>query len=304
MHKLMIISSLIIVALIIFLLGSCAKTFDSSYNEVALKIDSIVPSNGSAGTPVRIYGTGFALNTTANKIYFNGTLATIDNINANTIGVLLSYAPVNGKTGNVKVTTNGLTTTGPVFTYTVPVPVITDVEYNGLFSIVGNNFDPTASIVRIGGQVVSGFTYSDYGNGQASLTKSSYTPPANLDNPAQVTVTVSSATSSPYPYLFYPQINSVTPDTVSFRNVVTLNGILFGSRSLPSSLKAYYLDGNNRKVYMSPDPTINSWNTNTITITMPDYGSYFSVGNGAQPFYFEVNVGGKTASATAYFHIL
>ena len=556
MHKkLMIISRLVIMAIILLLFNSCAKTFDTTYNNVALKIDSIVPANGSAGTPVRIYGTGFALNTTDNKINFNGTPASIDKTNTNTIGVLLVYAPANGKTGNVaiikgtdsatgpvftynilaphiqsispatgfpfitvtitgnnfsatatnnnvlfnnikavvltadtnrlqvqvplppafppasipvtitfngltsngvrfqylnyapvissinptsgiagtqvtingsnflsdtskmtvsfngvkavfvsatatklvvkapnsttgkisvtiipynvaatgpvftyllppiinsisptsgqagatvtitgsnfvadtsknivyfngvkaavitsttsqivvlapisttgkvSVTANGLTGTGPVFTYVAHAPVITNIAYNNLFIIYGQHFDPTASVVSIDGHIASGFTYADYGNGQSVLSKQNYTPPATTNNPAPVTVTVNNVVSNSYSFLFSPQINSVTPDTVSYRNIISLTGILFGNRSVASSVKAFYYDQGQNKIYMSPDPTVVSWNTNTIKINMPDYGSY-PIGTGAQPFYLEVNVGGKTTNASVHFHIL
>lgn len=275
------------------------KTQTFTYLSFAPVISSINPASGTTGTLVTIKGSNFVADTSKNIVLFNGVKAAVASASTTQIVV---RAP-NSSTGVVKVTTNGLTTTGPVFTFTVPVPVITDVEYNGLFFIAGKNFDPTSSVVHIGGQLVSGFTYSDYGNGQGALTKSSYTPPSNLDNPVQVIVTVSNVSSSPYTYLFYPQIKSVSPDTVSYSEVVTLQGILFGSRSVPSSVKAYYNGGNNNKVYMSPNPTIISWSTNTITFNMPDYGVY-PIGNGAQPFYFEVTVSTKSGAASVYFHIL
>jgi hypothetical protein len=297
------IAALIMVAV---LFQNCAKQYDNSFNSSPLTIDSIVPAFGTAGTAVRVYGKGFAYPAKNNEVNFNGTQAIID---TNTVlGVLLAYAPPNGTTGNISVHAvpfNELDT-GPVFTYSsFPVPVITDVEYNGLFEIVGQNFDPTSSVVSIAGQVVSGFTYSDYGNGTGALIKSSYSPPSNSDNPVPVTVTVtvSNVSSSPYSYLFYPQVNVVSPDTVSYKDVVTLQGILFGSQSLPSNVKAYYYDQGQNKVYMSPDPSVVSWNTNTITINMPDYGSY-PIGTGVQPFYLEVNVGSKSGVAPVYFHIL
>ncbi len=151
--------------------------------------------------------------------------------------------------------------------------------------------------------LLSGFTYADYGNGQSVLSKQNYTPPATTNNPAPVTVTVNNVVSNSYSFLFSPQINSVTPDTVSYQNIISLTGILFGNRSVASSVRAFYYDQGQNKIYMSPDPSVVSWNTNTIKINMPDYGSY-PIGTGAQPFYLEVNVGGKTTNVSVHFHIL
>lgn len=262
-------------------------------------IASINPTSGQAGSTVTITGSNFVADTSKNAVYFNGVKAPVISAIATQIVV---YAP-NSTTGNVSVTSNGLTGTGPVFTYTTPAPVITNIVYNGPLVIYGQNFSPTASIVSIDGHIVSGFTYADYGNGQIVLTKQNYNPPANTNNPAPVTVTVNGAVSNVYSFLFYPQINSVTPDTVSYQNTVTLNGILFGNKSVASSVRAFYYDQAQNKVYMSPDPTVVSWGLNTIQISMPNYGTY-PIGSGAQPFYFEVNVGGKTTNATVYFHIL
>src|SRR6185437_5935587 len=151
MHKkLMKVNRLLIMTLVLFLFHSCAKTFDATYNNVVLKIDSIVPANGSAGTPVRIYGTGFAVHTTDNKINFNGLPARIDSTNTNTIGVLLVYAPPNGKTGNVAIIKGTDSATGPVFTYNILAPHIQSISpatgYPFItLTITGNNFSATAA---------------------------------------------------------------------------------------------------------------------------------------------------------------
>ena len=108
-----------------------------------LTIDSIVPSSGTAGTAVRIYGKGFSYPPTNNEVNFNGAKAVVD---SNTVlGVLLAYAPVNGTTGKVSVDAVPFneSQTGPVFTYwVIPVPVITDIQYNGLFVITGRILIP------------------------------------------------------------------------------------------------------------------------------------------------------------------
>src|SRR5882757_7033732 len=106
----------------------CAKQFSTTDNTVKLVIDSIVPAQGTAGTPVLIYGSGFSAVASANKVYFNGKAATTDT--AASFHTLRVYAPAGGSTGPIAVAANGDSVKGPVFTY-VPAPVITGVVYNG-----------------------------------------------------------------------------------------------------------------------------------------------------------------------------
>jgi hypothetical protein len=264
-----------------------------------ITISGINPTSGQTGVQVTITGSGFVADTSKDIVYFNGVRGAL--VSATTTRIVV-IAP-NSTTGNISVSVNGSTANGPVFTYVVPAPVITDVVYNGLFAITGQHFDPQASVVRIGGQVVTGFTFTDLGNGQGQLVRQTYTPALSLNNPADVTVTVNNVSSNAYSFLFYPEISMVSPDTVYQNAQVSLQGLLFGDRTPTSSVKAYYYDQGQNKVYMSPDPTVVSWNTNTIWVTMPNYGSY-PIGSGATPFYLEVNVGTKAGVATVYFHSL
>jgi hypothetical protein len=105
-------------------------------------------------------------------------------------------------------------------------------------------------------------------------------------------VTERSVPSNAWPYLFYPQISSFSSDTAHPNKPFTIYGKLFGSRTVPSTLRAYFYDDNLRKTYMSPDPTVLSWTTNTIQVTMPDYSNYFSYvpATNYLPTYLEVSV--------------
>jgi hypothetical protein len=263
-----------------------------------LSITGINPASGQAGIQVTITGTQFVADTSKNIVYFNGVRAPVVSAGTTQIVVIVP----NSTTGAVTVTVNGNSATGPVFTYMAPVPVITSAVYNGVFNIGGQHFGPSPATVTIGGQIVTGFNYSNPGNGLDELSRTNYVPPTNLDNPAAITVTVSNQTSAPYSFLFYPVISSISPDTVSDNETVIISGRLFGNRTLASTVRAFYLDAGGNKIYMAPDPTIVSWNTNTIQITMKDYGSY-PIGSGGQVFYLEVNVGGKTTNASVRFHI-
>jgi hypothetical protein len=270
----------------------CAKQFNSSYNNVMLTIDSIVPMQGVAGTPVRIYGKGFAPTPDGNLVMFNSAKAT--NIDSNyVIGVLLAYAPANGSTGNVSIAYHGDSATGPVFTYLQgPVngnaPVITDVTRGNFLTITGNYFDPANSIVSIGGEVVGGFAYQDQGNNIGTLSISTANLPLDLGNPDLITVTVNSVTSNAYSFLFPPEIMNAVPDTVKNNTILDLKGIFFGDQSVASSVNAFFYAGSTQ-VALSPSPTINSWGLNSIMLTIPNYSGYFIAGY--LTIYIQVNVG-------------
>lgn len=298
MKPLKTIKAGLLILLIPFLCCLCRKT-NTTLSEDAVAVFSISPDSGNANTLVTLKGKGFSLILTEDTVRFNGTIASVNQTTDTTMQVV---APSGAGTGNISVAVRNEQVGGPVFTYLGLAPVITNVVFNGLFGITGQHFDPVASIVMIGGQVVPGFTYSDNGNGQDNLTKQSFIPANDLPNPAPVTVTVNNIVSNIYSFLFYPQINSVNPDTVSSTENASVAGLLFGDRSVASSVRAFYYDQGQNKEYMSPDPTIVSWNTNTIQVTFPDYGGY-PVGTGSTAFYLEITVGSKSTIVAVYFHI-
>jgi hypothetical protein len=279
---------------------SCCSKTNTTISDYKVEISSINPGSGGNNTSVTIKGKGFSLILPEDSVKFNGKIA---QVTQSTDTSITAYAPSGGSTGPVSVTVNGNTASGPVFTYDAPAPVITNVVYNGLFAITGEHFDPQASVVKIGGQTVTGFGFTDLGNGQAQLVHQNFSPASNLNNPAPVAVVVNNVSSNIYSFLFSPVIHAVIPDTVYDNESVTLQGILFGDRTLTSNVRAYYFDQGQNKTYMSPDPAVVSWNTNSIQVTMPDYGGY-PIGAGSSPFYLEVNVGAKSGRAPVYFHIL
>jgi len=268
---------------------------------VKLTIDSISPVSGPAGTAVLIYGKGFSIHAPENKVYFlNGLAAAVDT-NAS-YNVLKVYAPVapNGGAGPVSIVVNGDSAVGPVYTYSraVPVPFIVNVIYDQVMQITGGNFDSLGSVVTIGGVAAGGFSYrANDGSGNQVLRNPTYRPPAGLDNPVNITVTVSGQTSNAFSYLFYPSITGFSRDTAFGGQPVTINGNLFGSRAVPSSVRAYYLDAGFNVIYMTPDPAVVSWSTGAITVTMPIYTTY-PTGRPLLRYqiYLEVDVSTKNTS--------
>ncbi|MEP7232922.1 MAG: IPT/TIG domain-containing protein [Ginsengibacter sp.] len=88
-------------------------------NDIPLKVKnvaiiSISPSSGRAGTVVVIKGANFAADVSDNLMKFNNDSAMVLSASDDSLVVV---APLKGTSGPVTVTVEGITATGPVFTY-------------------------------------------------------------------------------------------------------------------------------------------------------------------------------------------
>lgn len=88
----------------------------------SLSVTGISPDHGIQLATVKITGHGFAERTRDNLVKFNGVPAFIHSRLGDT---LIVEVPKSAGTGNVTVTVNGKTTTGPVFNYTYSATVST-----------------------------------------------------------------------------------------------------------------------------------------------------------------------------------
>lgn len=86
------------------------STNGPQFKDQNLGIRSMTPDNGLSGTTVTIEGTGFSSNAADNKVYFNGTLATVQSASENK---LVLQAPVGMATGQVRVTVGSLEAVAP-----------------------------------------------------------------------------------------------------------------------------------------------------------------------------------------------
>lgn len=86
------------------------STNGPQFKDQTLGISSISPDNGLAGTEITIKGSGFSAVAAENKVYFNGTLATVRSVTENAITL---NAPANVTTGEVKIAVNGQEATAP-----------------------------------------------------------------------------------------------------------------------------------------------------------------------------------------------
>jgi sugar lactone lactonase YvrE len=109
---------------------SCSKSGSNNpkpqNTKSTLSITSLSVTEGPYNTMVNIYGTGFSDPTASNRVFFNGKPAEIYTGHDNEITV---YVPLGAGTGNVTITSNGITATGPGFTYQ-PTEVVTTFAGN------------------------------------------------------------------------------------------------------------------------------------------------------------------------------
>jgi sugar lactone lactonase YvrE len=145
-----------ILLLSIFFLISCSKKDGSDQNaNPALAINSVSVSQGPFNTSVVISGTGFSPEAASDKVFFNGKAATVSSASSTQITVKV---PVGAGTGNITLTVNSTTVTGPVFTYQFTATVtslagnISPGSNNGSGSGASFN-DPLSLAVDISGNV-------------------------------------------------------------------------------------------------------------------------------------------------------
>lgn len=111
-------------------------------------IEEISPTSGEVGSTVTITGTNFSPKATENTVSFNGTFATV---NASTITTIATLVPDGTTSGPIKISVQGKTVIGPVFTVNQPpMPSITSIApISGTVgtevTIIGTNFSTTAS---------------------------------------------------------------------------------------------------------------------------------------------------------------
>ena len=122
-----------------FLFFACSKDEDEPEPQPIPKttLSSISPDQGIKETEVTISGTNFGTDKSKVMVLFNTTEAVIQSVTNTQIKVL---APINGSTGAIKVSVDGVSVSGPIFTYLQPTlssvnpesgPKATQVTFTG-----------------------------------------------------------------------------------------------------------------------------------------------------------------------------
>ena len=110
------------ILLVLYFFSGCSKSGSNPISKTTTPtITSISLTFGPYNTAVTITGTGFSTTIANNQLFFNGKAAVIGDA---TSTQLYTNVPLSAGTGNVTVTVNGTTVTGPVFTYQ-PAEVVT-----------------------------------------------------------------------------------------------------------------------------------------------------------------------------------
>ena len=112
-----------------------------------LNITVLTPNNGLDGTTVTISGSGFNTNPASNQVFFNGLPAVVTSAQTNQLVVTV---PTGFSTGNVTITSGGLSATGPLFSKAGVITVLklpnqyiegigADLNGNVYYTVAGNN---------------------------------------------------------------------------------------------------------------------------------------------------------------------
>jgi len=101
---------------------SCSKKNNTSTPNPTLAVNGISPTHGSFGDTITITGTGFQSSPSLDSVWFNGKMASVITASASQLEVTV---PSLCGTGNVKVSANGTSGLGPIFTYDTITKVTT-----------------------------------------------------------------------------------------------------------------------------------------------------------------------------------
>jgi hypothetical protein len=149
-----------------------------------LTITGICPKKGPIGTKVTIKGKNFSTSKSKNTVTFNGIQATIKSASDTK---LIVTVPKRATSGNVKITANGQTATGPTFTVTVNhPPKFTDTQtaysiYENTTSVTSlTAIDPDGDDITY--SISGGADRSDFTIGKTSGKLAFKTAP-DFDNP-------------------------------------------------------------------------------------------------------------------------
>jgi hypothetical protein len=190
-------------------------------------ITGIEPTSGKPGTVVSITGVNFSPITANNLVKFKDAPADIISASPEKLEV---YAPEVGISGIVSVTIAGLIANGPVFTYVMDPPVISqyvpDSGYAGdTVQIIGENFSqiPTENLVKFNGK-------------DAKVLESTgrilkvIVPKDAGKGPVSITVAEQTTTGPDFNYLDNsPKINDFNPKSGPVGTSVVIQGENFGN---------------------------------------------------------------------------
>jgi len=132
--------------MLVFFLGGCSKGGSNptpKNTTPKLAITALSVNSGPYMTLVSLTGTGFSTTLANNQVFFNGVAATPINVTLDGTGLSVTV-PLGAGTGPVTATVNGVTATGPVFTYQ-PEEIVSTLPGN-FTAITGIAIDGSGNI--------------------------------------------------------------------------------------------------------------------------------------------------------------
>ncbi|HEY5749117.1 MAG TPA: IPT/TIG domain-containing protein [Chryseolinea sp.] len=150
-HAITVVLSIV---LFVFLFHGCSRKEEPPL--VPPTISSIDPDSGMPGTEIKIGGTGFGVDIDKVSVTINGVPAVVKSVTETQIVVII---PEDAGSGPVKITVNGVTVTGPSFTFQDKL-IIKDIQpkegpAGTIVAIIGKGFSAKAAddIVTFNGKI-------------------------------------------------------------------------------------------------------------------------------------------------------
>ncbi len=272
------------------LLPGCAKINVFTEPPDNPVVDSLSPASGRIGTQIRLWGSGFSTFTSKDTVRINGILLRVDTPSTSTV-ILATIIDSTG-TGPVKVSVNGRTIVGPIFTYlggssnpNQPAPVISKVTRGwadgvgyalNVNSLPANDADIHLFVggveIRVDDVVRPGSSSYDPAVGLQVRTSEEDNVYKNaVDIYANFQVTFSGVPSNSFPFQLLPFIDDIVSRhgeyAFAIGDTITITGKALGHRTLPSSILLVY------NGLPLQQPTVVSWANNEIKAVMPAYPS-------------------------------
>lgn len=260
-----------------------SQTSNAMTYEVKPKITSLSTTATTVGTSMTITGTGFSTTDSDNTVRFGSQTVSSANVSVNGAGTVLTVTVPGSISGSQPVTVQVGNQTSDSSAFNV-VPVLNALTLaqatpDTTLTLTGSGFSTTlsANSVSFGGTTVNPTTVNPAGTSMTVVVP-------NVSGSMNLSVTVAGQSSVDRTFESIPKITSVTPNTGSTSNAITLSGKGFSATS-----------GNNTVKFGTIDATITAASSTSLTVTVPE--------TPAKTADATVQVGNQT-SASAGFSIL
>lgn len=260
-----------------------SQTSNAVSYEIKPKINSLSTTATTVGTSMTITGTGFSTTSGDNTVRFGSQSVPSGDVSVNGAGTVLTVTVPGSISGSQPVTVQVGTQTSDSSAFNV-VPVLNALTLaqatpDTTLTLTGSGFSSTlsANSVSFGGTIVNPATVNPSGTSMTVVVP-------NVSGSMNLNITVAGQSSVNRTFESIPKITSVTPNTGSTDNAITIVGKGFNATP-----------GNNTVKLGTIDATVTAASSTSLTVTVPE--------TPAKTANATVQVGTQT-SASASFSIL